>query len=79
MSIAGALFGFILSIFNYEPNVAPTGSIAICVLILISALPAVCHFVSYFFLRRYNLTDDKMFEVQEKLKVCREAACSMEV
>ena len=68
MSIAGALVGWVLAASGYQANAQPGGDMVWAILLLISVLPAVFHFLGYMFLRFYTLDDKKMEEIKTTLE-----------
>ena len=68
MSIAGALVGWVLAASGYQANVQPGGDMVWAILLLISVLPAVFHFLGYMFLRLYTRDDGKMEEIKNTLE-----------
>lgn len=68
MSLAGALVGWVLAYAGYEANSTVVSTeTAFAILMLISILPAICHFIAYMFLRFYTLDDKKMEEIKVTL------------
>ena len=68
MSIAGALVGWVLAASNYQANTQTGGDMVWAILVLISILPAIFHFMGYMFLRFYTLDDAKMDEIKNELQ-----------
>ena len=67
MSLAGALVGWVLAAVGYEPGSAVSPDIAWAILMLISVIPAICHFGGYLFLRMYTLDDSAMNKIRLEL------------
>ncbi|MBB5337386.1 MFS transporter [Pectinatus brassicae] len=67
MGIVGLLIGGILSYVGYVAGGAVNGKISMGILSIVAGLPAICHFVSYYYLRQYDLNEEKMAEIHEEV------------
>lgn len=68
MGIVGILIGGILSYVNYHAGVKINTEIGMGIITIVAVLPALCHFVSYWFLTKYDLNEEKVSEVRVELE-----------
>lgn len=73
MGIVGVLIGGILSYVGYVAGGAVNGKISMGILSIVAGLPAICHFVSYYYLKKYDLDEEKVAELHEKIEAMKVA------
>ena len=67
MSLVGVGIGAILSYVGYQANGNVTPEVSSGILIIISILPVACHFVSYYFLKQYDLDEQSVENIHLEL------------
>ena len=69
MAIGGALAGWLLSFYGFEANVAQTAASANGIRLMFSVFPAIGTLIACTVMYFYPLTEKKMREIEEEIKV----------
>ena len=67
VAIGGALAGWLLAFYNYQPDVEQTAATKQGILFAFTVLPAIGSYVVAWVMRKYTLTDHRVIEIQGQL------------
>ena len=67
MSLAAGLVGWLLTYFNYQPDVAQSAFTLTGLALLLTAIPGVFHLGMGLLMYRYMITDARYLEIKEQL------------
>jgi GPH family glycoside/pentoside/hexuronide:cation symporter len=67
VAIGGALAGWLLAFYNYQPDVEQTEATKQGILLSFTVLPALGSFIVAWVMRKYTLTDHQVIEIQGQL------------
>jgi GPH family glycoside/pentoside/hexuronide:cation symporter len=73
VAIGGALIGWVLALFNFVPNIAPSSEALFGIRFTFSIFPSLFSLISVGFMCAYRLTDCKVLEIEESLKQRKKA------
>ena len=77
MSLVGVGIGAVLTFVNYQPNKAVTNEVSMGIITIVAILPIICHFVSYYFLKQYDLDENEVRKIHFELAGMYEHAKSI--
>jgi len=72
LTLGGALVGWVLAAYNFQPNVAQTSQAMEGILLMISIFPAIFGIIGGLLMVWYPLTNKKLIEIEEDLSKRRE-------
>jgi GPH family glycoside/pentoside/hexuronide:cation symporter len=71
LTLGGAIIGWILAAYNFEPNVTQTDYSLTGIVLLISVIPAIFGILGGLLMIFYPITNKKMIDIEEDLKTRR--------